>query len=176
MVPSSLSDIIWANGKGHRRLKHITLPLRARSDTLSAAVADWQAHCLCTPCLRRSCKVYVHTLKSNIYKRWPWKPCVCLNAYLHVSLQQVISVRRSLCTRHLTLTVPTSCCHGINHDAAEVVAGSVSQRSSLLDFTLTRDLVTQQVVRVQIETNSAFLHSTHPESSIQERHCSYTVE
>lgn len=42
----------------------------------------------------------------------------------------------------------------------EVVAGSVSQRSSLLDFTLAGDLVSQQVVRVQIETNSAPLHST----------------
>lgn len=51
----------------------------------------------------------------------------------------------------------------------EVVAGSVSHRSSLLDFTLAGDLVTQQVARVQIETYSAFLHSWHPESSIQEQ-------
>lgn len=36
----------------------------------------------------------------------------------------------------------------------------MSQRSSLLDFTLAGDLVTQQVARVQIETNSAFLRST----------------
>lgn len=32
--------------------------------------------------------------------------------------------------------------------------------SSLLDFTLAGDLVSQQVVRVQIETNSAPLHSS----------------
>lgn len=58
----------------------------------------------------------------------------------------------------------------------EVVAGSMSQRSSLLDFTLAGDLVTQQVVRVQIETNAAFLCSTHPQRSTQEHDCSFIVE
>lgn len=98
-----------------------------------------------------------------MYKQWVWRLCVRLNAY--VSLHQVISVRH-LAEHVLILQSQRLRCQGINHDCGvEVVAGSMSQCSSLLDFTLAGDLVTQQVVGVQIETNSAFLRSAHPESS-----------
>lgn len=83
---------------------------------------------------------------------------MCLNAYIS-PLCQVISVRLFL-PRCLNFAIPTTS-RDKSRCSVEVVAGSVSQRSRLPDFTLAGDLVTQQVVRVQIETNSAFLRSTH---------------
>lgn len=54
--PSSLSDIIWTNGKGHRQLERITLPLQARSDTLYVPLTDGQA------CLYRHARIYSNSI------------------------------------------------------------------------------------------------------------------
>lgn len=105
-----------------------------------------------------------------MFTRRQCRGSVCFYTCIHVSLffYQVITVRTlsqntSFSHHNILLSRHKSWC------MVEVVAGSMSHSSILLDFTLAGDLVTQQVARVQIETNSAFLHSWHPESSIQEQ-------
>lgn len=84
------------NGKGHRRLKHITLLLSACSDdSLWCFNRATGRLFVCAACACIYCTLYVEELicTSGGCGGCCVCACVCLNASLHVSLHLVISVR-----------------------------------------------------------------------------------